>query len=100
MLLAGCEHVQSGVGMDVVIPRIELPEVTLGAGLVDEEAWINRVGLNRREVCLNERIVVWGSGPTEELPHAKFLEVAPGRLRPHLAAAIAERLGPSGGRLV
>ena len=98
--LTGCEHVKSGVRMHLVVPGIELVEVILGRGLVGKVTGKHGLGLDRRKVGFDVRIVIGRAWPTEELLDAQFLEVGLGRVRAHLGAAIAERLGPRAGGLI
>ena len=56
--LIGSQHVEAGVRMHVVIPRIELAEVVFGFGLARKAAWEDRMGFDGSKVRLDVRVVI------------------------------------------
>jgi hypothetical protein len=94
MNLTGREHVETGVRMHIVVPRIELAEVIFRFSLGCKVTWEGWLSFDSGEVRLDVGIVVGCARPTEQLWDAEFPEVSGGRVRSHLSAAVAERGGP------
>ena len=93
--LVGSEHVETSVWVHVVVPWVELAEISFGFNLVSKVAWEGGQSLDRGEVRLDVRVIIGRARSAEQLWDAEFLEVGDGRARAHLSATVAERFGPS-----
>ena len=98
--LTGRQHLEAGVRMHVVVPGVELAEIDLGFGLVSKVARKGGMGFDGGKVRLDVRVVIGCARSAEQLLDAELLEVGDRRVRAHLGAPVAERLGPSVSGLV
>ena len=78
------------LGMNGVVPVVELGEVSRGSGLVREPARKGGMGLNDTEVGLDARVIVGLARAAEKLGDAELLEILARGVSAHLGAPIAE----------